>query len=255
MPAQRFVTLSGPSCVGKGPLVAALNRFHPDVEYESIPVIKSRESRPNGPRPEEGDVWEDPDFFRHKSELVGLEGNPRYLVGDCRGLPQAVDLEKVRHSKAGLVFVEIYHAIGAQLAASTFLGEMEIMMVFLSPIGKQEIEDLRTAGVALDDYLTQIMLHKQLVRARYQGKTIDTKLVDDALGRAKDTIAEVRSACKYSHVIVNRDGEGSPNWHRLPKGLFTQKPEGDAGRAVDALLRILCMSEDTKVENWRSLVL
>jgi len=33
MASQMFAILSGPSCVGKGPLVAALNRFYPDVEY------------------------------------------------------------------------------------------------------------------------------------------------------------------------------------------------------------------------------
>ena len=256
MSAERFVILSGPACVGKGPLVAALERFHPDVVYEAIPVIKSKESRPNKkPRPEEEEVWKNPDYFRCKEEILELAGDPRYLVGDCRGLPQAVDLKKVQESESKLLFVEIYHTIGGQLLESTFLKDVEITTVFLSPIGKQEIEDLRVAGVDLGDYLTRVMLHKLLVRTRYQCKPVDNKLIEDALGRAKDTISELKSACKYSRVIVNHDGEGSPNWHRLPNGVFTEMPEGDAGRAISALLHILCKSDTAGVEDWSSLIL
>ena len=256
MSAKRFVILSGPSCVGKGPLVAAFERFHPDIDYESIPVIKSKESRPNKkPRPGEEEVWKNPDYFRWKEEILGLAENPRYLVGDCRGLPQAVDLKKVQEGKSKLLFVEIYHTIGAQLIESTFLKDVEITTVFLSPIGKQEIEDLKVASVNLGDYLTQVMLHKLLVRTRYQGKPVDNELVKDARGRAKDTISELKSACKYSHIIVNHDGEGSPNWHRLPNGVFTKMPEGDAGRAISAFLHILCKSERDGFENWSSLIL
>jgi guanylate kinase len=255
MANKTFAILSGPSCVGKGPLVAALNRFYPDVEYAQLPVIKSRESRPKGPRPEEVGVWNNPDFFRSKQEILKLDGDPQYLVGDCRGLPQAVDLNKVQEADTKLLFVEIYHTIGAQLVQSKFLRDVEVVTIFVSPFGRQEIDDLKAAKVVLSDYLTQAMLHKQLVRTRYQGKSVDAKLVEDALERAKDSISELESACKYSHVIVNHDEEGSPNWHRPPSGVFTDMPEGDAGRAVSALVHILSNSGTAGVENWNALIL
>ena len=255
MSDKRFAILSGPSCVGKGPLIGALNRFHPELRYAQIPVIKSKESRSKGPRPEEVAVWDNPDFFRTKKDIFDLEGNPQYLVGDCRGLPQAVDLQKVQETKVELLFVEIYHTIGAKLVESTFLTDVELVTLFLSPLRRQEIDDLKKAGVSLEEYLTQIMLHKQLVRARYQGKEVDAKLINDALSRARDSISELKSACKYSHVIVNHDGEGSPNWHRLPGGVFIARPEGDAGRAVTALVHILGDSAAAQVENWSTLSL
>ena len=254
MAKKRFTILSGPSCVGKGPLIAALNRFHPDVEYTPIRVIKSRESRLNGPRPEEKAIWKNPDYFRPMVEILELSGNPQYLVGDCLGLPQAVDLSQIRKTEAELFFIEIYHTIGAELAKKiTYLTNVDITTVFVAPIGRQEIEDLGSAGVDLAEYLTWIMIHKQMVRARYQRKTVDVALVKDIRGRAEDTISELRSGTGYSHVIVNHDGEGSTNWHRLSSGIFTTKPEGDAGRAVSTLLHILGGSEAAEAENWNGL--
>jgi hypothetical protein len=151
------------------------------------------------------------------------------------------------------IFIEIYHTIGAQLVKSTFLTDVEIMTVFLSPIGRQEIEDLKSGGIDLREYLCQIMLHKQLVRARCQGKTVNSGLVKEALSRSRDSFSEMASACKYSHVIVNHDGEGSLNWHRLPSGVFITKPEGDAGRAVTALVHVLVNSDTIQVEKWNTL--
>jgi guanylate kinase len=255
MSGKRLLILSGPSCVGKSPLIAALNQFHPDVKYIKIPVIKSRESRPQGPRPEETAVWNNPDFFRTKKDILRLKGNSRYLVGNCLGLPQAVDLQKVRANDAGIFFIEIYHTIGAQLIKSTFLTDTEIITVFLSPINREEIEDLKLAGINIENYLFHIMLQKQLVRGRYHGKTIDALFLEDAIGRARDSMSELMSACVYSHVIVNHDGEGSPNWHRSSNGIFTNMPEGDAGRAVKVMANILKNSCVSHAENWKNLKL
>ncbi|MCX5806469.1 MAG: hypothetical protein NT010_10455 [Proteobacteria bacterium] len=253
MSDKRFVILSGPSCTGKSPLVAAMNQFHPDIKYTKIPVIKSKESRPQGPRPEETGIWNNPDFFLTKRDILQLSDNLRYFVGDCLGLPQAVDLQKIKENDSGLFFADIYHTIGAQLLKSKFLSHMEIATVFLSPISREEIEDLKAANIDLKSYLYQIMLHKQLVRARYHGKTVDACFVKDALGRAGDSFSELASACKYSYVIINHDGEGSPNWHRLPSGVFTTRPEGDARRAVTALVQILTDSITDQIENWETL--
>jgi hypothetical protein len=51
---------------------------------------------------------------------------------------------------------------------------------------------------------------------------------------------------------VNHDGEGNPNWHRLPEGIFIARPEGDAGRAVIAMAHILKHNSATQAENWNT---
>ncbi len=254
MAEKRFTVLSGPSCVGKGPLVAALNRFHPDLKYSEIPVIKSKDSRPNGPRPGEESIWEDEDFFRTAEAIRKLENNPRFLVGDCRGLPQAVDLKKVEDSKSKLLFIEIYYTIGEKLLTNTFLKNVQTTMLFLSPISRIEIEDLKADNVDISSHVRQLMVGKQLARTRYQGKkAVLNKDIDQ---RATDAYNELFYASKCDRVIINRDGEGSPNWHRLPRGPFTASPEGDAGRALDALLYILAGSEPPdQCEDWNGLVI
>jgi guanylate kinase len=252
---KRLVILSGPSCVGKSPLIATLNQFYPDVKYIKIPVIKSKESRPQGPRPAEVEVWNSSDYFRTKNDILQLNDNPRYFVGDCLGLPQAVDLCKINEYNSGLFFTDIYHVIGVQLIKSKFFTNVEITTVFLSPIGCEEVEDLKSASINFENYLCQIMLHKQLVRNRYYGKVNDACFVEDAVGRAQDSIYELISACEYSHVIVNHDGEGSPNWNCLPDGTFIAEPEGDAGRAVCAMMHILKGLAPAEVENWNGLKL
>ena len=137
MTERRFTILSGPSCVGKGPLVAALSEFHPDVKYAQIPVIKSKDSRLKGPRPEEVAVWVNPDYFRSTPEILRLKNNPVFVVGVCRGLPQAVDLSKVQETDAELLFIEIYHTIGAALVASSFLTDVKLATIFLGMRIKQ----------------------------------------------------------------------------------------------------------------------
>ncbi len=246
MSEKRCVILSGPSGVGKGPLVASLNRFHPEIRYEQIPVIKSKESRPQGPRPEETPFFDNPDYFLETNEILHLADDPQYLVGYCRGLPQAIDINKIQNTRDNLLFVELYHTIGAKLVKSKHLTGVNVVSIFLSPLGRQEIQDLKSSGVNIGQYLCQIMLHKQLVRGRYL-ENID---LEDALYSSRDSFSELPSACIYSHVIVNHDGEGSPNWNRLPGGEFIARPEGDAGRSLSALEQIIKNSAAVNAETW-----
>lgn len=239
MPNKHFVIISGPSCVGKGPLIEAVKRFRSNIPFAQIPVIKSTESRLWGPRPDEADIWNNPSFFRPAQDIYKLKDDPRYIVGNCLGLPQAIDLALVREAGAELLVSDIYYAIGIQVAASPLLQGVKVTTVFLAPLSQPEMDDLKAAQVNLADYLIDVMLHKQLARARYHGKPLTAAFVADALIRARDTVAELASRGQFSHVIVNHDGEGNPNWHRTPSGAFTALPEGDAGRAVKALSEIL----------------
>ena len=98
------------------------------------------------------------------------------------------------------------------------------------------------------------MFAKQLARARYQGKKAAVN--KDIEERATDAYNELQYARQCDRVIVNHDGEGSPNWHRLPGGPFAAPPDGDAGRALAALLYILAGSEPPgQCEDWEGLVL
>src|SRR5574340_526026 len=84
----RLVILSGPSCVGKSPLVKALKRLHPDLagKLERLVLHNSREPRPG----EQSGV---DSHFGTRARLEALRSDPRYVVLDVRGDLQALDLE------------------------------------------------------------------------------------------------------------------------------------------------------------------
>jgi hypothetical protein len=179
-------------------------------------VIKSKESRPKSPRADEIDAGENQDFFRPMEEILSLASNPQFLVGDCRGLPQAVDLAKVQKTEANLLFMEVYHTIGAQLRASTFLKDVEVVTIFLSPVGMQDIVDLRQAGVLLEDHLANVMLAKQLARVRYQRKSPDANTIKDAVDRARDTLSELKTGLLRGQFETRTLAKPVATMHKIP---------------------------------------
>lgn len=240
----RLIQLSGPACVGKGPLIQAVKRFHPNIDVRVINVTKSFESRPGGLRP-----TDNPNDFRQASEIQSWSGNPQYIVGECRELPQAIDLEQIRQivrkeSKGDLLlYLEAYYTLGQQLRNSSFLANtqgLETTTVFLSPLSRLEIEDSKQAGVNVAEYLTHLMMNKLLVRARAMDQQIDKRTIEDFWSRAKDAVNELGAAHLFSGVLVNHDGEGSPNWHYdYDQKDFVREPEGEAARTLQSFSEIL----------------
>ena len=196
---SRLVLLSGPSCVGKGPLVAAIDEFFPDIAYSSVPVIKSKESRGGQPRPDEVEIWDNPDYFRTAEEISAL-APPRYLVGDCRGYAQAIDLDKILGAERDLVVLEVYHTIGAQLSGvKDSLYAVDKVSVFLSPISMEEIERLKADGTDLSPHLSKHMLAKLINRIAFQGKDDSGQTSTDNALRALDAFSELQGGHRWHH--------------------------------------------------------
>lgn len=131
---------------------------------------------------------------------------------------------------------------------------MAAFSIFMSPWSIAELKDLRTAGIDIPGHLTNVMLHKQLVRARLQGKEPD---IADFRSRASDAVNELRAAPSFDYVLVNHDGEGEPTWHLLPDGNFTGgidllRPEGSAGRALQAFVDFFLRGETAGFDNPRA---
>lgn len=246
-----MVILSGPSCVGKGPLIAAVRRFYPQIDHTLIPTIKARESRGGQPRPDEESIWNDPDHWRTEDELNNLRDDPRYLVGYCRDSPQAVDLERIRQAPSRLVIVEVYHTIGMRLCSAAFLKGIEIVTVFITPMSAEEIVFLKQCGISPAVTLRGLMVLKQYRRLLYHRREIDDEIIHDIEARARDAVAELRSAPDYTLVVVNHDGEGSPSWNRLPTGRFTSSPIGEAKRTLDAFVEVLKGETPASTEIWQ----
>ncbi|MDR1497053.1 MAG: hypothetical protein LBS59_01375 [Puniceicoccales bacterium] len=241
---KKIVMISGPSCVGKGPLLAALKKFHPEIKFGQIPVIKSHGSRNNTPRPDEKDIWDDRDYFMPDSDFPNLDRN-RYLVGDCRGFPQAIDLDRLLNANNSLLIMEVYYTIGAQFknspSVAARLKGVDVQTIFVSPVAPDELASLGAAGINTDEYVFHLMVNKQVRRSEFMGQTMTKKGIADIISRAKDAPHELRALNDFTSSIVCREGEGSPLWNRNPRGVFRRRrrPAGDAALALAELVRLI----------------
>jgi guanylate kinase len=236
---KRLITLSGPSCVGKGPLTAAVKKFRPDIKFVKLAVTKSKQSRNHIPRPDEQDVWDNRSCWQSEEQIKALKDNDRYIVGNCYAFSQAVDLDMIVNSSEQTILMEMYYALVPQLLGSQRLKNIKIETVFLSPISKQELEFFNSCGIDIYSAIKSLMAAKQYQRAVFHKRTIDRNFLQDIKTRIDDSVCELGSAKNFKYVIVNHDGEGSPNWNRLADGTFTTPPVGDAKLAVESLAKIL----------------
>lgn len=237
---MKIILISGPSCVGKGPLLKALGHFYPDIGTVEMPIIRSHESRNGRPRSNETGVWNNPDYFLPAAEFGKLDKS-RFFMGGCRGYPQAIDTEKLESASGGAVLMEVYHSIGAEFKewAEKHLSGAAFRTVFIMPLSEKEIAVLKAKDINLPDYVENLMMNKQLARAKALGQnTNDPAVLQNFRQRAKDAYTEMQSAKHYTDIIVNHDGEGHTNWN-IGAGGFSAYPEGDAGKALKRLADIL----------------
>ena len=272
----KVITLTGPACVGKGPLQAAMQRYRTDIRFGTVPVIRSLESRKvlgysyidhaslttqqiaaitdpkTGIRPTDRLT----DFYPASTILSWASDRENYIIGDCRGFPQAIrrtDIEIASKDNPTL-FCEAYYTLARQFLDSPFvrtLTDVQVHNVFLSPISETEMQMLLEAGINPDEYVPQMMMHKQLVRNAFLGKETTEKDLVDFRQRAMDTLIEISTMAEFKHVIVNHDGEGNPNWNQVLCGKAVEfcdnaQLSGDAARTLSAFSRIFLLPDGNR---------
>lgn len=238
----RLVILSGPSCVGKGPLHAALKKFYPHVanRLAKLVLYNSR-----GPRPGELDGVDY--HFRSREYIEDLRQKKATTVFDVRGDLQALDGDDLRRKLAESdVFFEGYAFAGAGLLDLVAEHEIECLSVFLAPLSKDEIEYLKAPerGVALPDLVTDVMRRKLLRRTTKQKGTVSLRDLEDIEKRASSAYGELKSAWRFDRVIPNHDGEDSEHWDAF------YYPIGDARQALISLAALIEGKTTAWVEKW-----
>ena len=237
----RFIILSGPSCVGKGPLQEAFSKFYPDLagKLKKLVLYNSR-----APRPAEIDGKDY--HFRRRQEIESLRGKETFAVLDVRGDLQAVDLEQANQKLAqGDLFYEGNPFVGRKLL-DTFESKVDILSIFLTPLAKEEILDLRSPdrNVSLADFLTDVMRRKLLRRTQRQKSILALADLENIERRAKSAYDELKEAWHFDYVIPNHDGEDSENWNAF------YYPVGDARRALLAFADLINARVPQFVEKW-----
>ncbi|MDY7042245.1 MAG: hypothetical protein SVX38_15420 [Chloroflexota bacterium] len=239
----RFVMLSGPSCVGKGPLHTALKRFYPDLEgrLEKLILFNSR-----SPRPGEQDGVDY--HFRPRREIEALRDREGYIVMDVRGDLQALDVENLRKilSSEKDAFFEGNPFVSTEAKQSQLLAGVPRLSVFLSPLSRNEILFLGDPArrVSLPDFVTDVMRRKLLRRTRKQKELLSLKDLENIERRAGSAYREMQLAWHFDYVIPNHDGEDSENWDAF------YYPIGDARKVLLAFAAIISGRETEYVEKW-----
>ena len=240
---SRFVMLSGPSCVGKGPLYSALRKFYPDLagRLKQVVLYNSRDPRPGE---QEGRDY----YFRPREEIEELAKKPGFTSADVRGDLQAIEVARIKTmlDQDKDAFFEGNPFIPAKLVELEEIQEIPTLKVFLSPLSREEIlffnDPLRRTN--LEKLLPDIMRRKLLRRTKREKSTLSLKDLENIEMRVASAIIELREAWKFDYVIPNHDGEDSEHWDAF------YYPLGDARRTLLAFAALLKGETPAGVERW-----
>ncbi len=237
----RLVVLSGPSCVGKSPLVKALAQFHPDLR-EKLQALVLYNSRSTRPGEKDGEDY----HFRRREEIEKLREDENFVVMQVRGDLQAFDLKELHGLlKRADVLFEGNPFIGSTLLTHPKLKKVKRLSVFVSPLSRQELSFLKEqSGVDLESLVTDVMRRKLLRRMQRQKGLLSLKDLEEAERRAKSAFRELGLAHQFEHVISNHDGEDNENWNAF------YFPLGDAGKTLDTFVALLRGQKARATESW-----
>lgn len=238
----RLIILSGPSCVGKGPLCQALRRLHPHLAggLAKIVLYNSREPRP-------GEIDGVDYHFRSRQAIQDLEGKKRFSVFDVRGDLQAIDLDELSETLASSeVLFEGNPRVSSALQDLVHGRATEHLSIFLSPLSREEILEATTGNRAtpLPDLVTEIMRRKLLRRTARQKGILSLKDLTNIETRAGSAPDELKQAWRYDWVIPNHDGEDSENWDAF------YHPIGDARKTLLTFVELLQGRPVVHAQKW-----
>jgi guanylate kinase len=225
MKKGRLCILSGPSCVGKSPLLKALRQFDPELTFGRIVLYTSR-----APRSIEKDGV---DFHFRDQAFIRALPSERYIIGQVRHIWQAIDLKQVSETflTHSLILLELHPDLVKPFLShddfKTFSAGYEVVTIFISPLTRDEIRSLcketpyRGAGEAV----AAVMTPKLISRALQQGTALTPAALEDIRIRASHAHREIEEGEQYDHVLINHDGEDSLHWRYTP-------PVGEAGATL-----------------------
>lgn len=199
---KKLVILSGPSCVGKGPLRQALARFHPEIRYAETVICNSRNPRlkKSGSYEVHGKDY----YFLPRGIFYQLDPD-RFIIGNVRSDIQAIDMDEVRDllKMNDLVLIEAYHTLGQAVMEwaerQTDL-DFSVISVMLVPLSEKEIKaESCRKGIDFRGVIYETMKDKLTRR----GEDSPAKIEERALSAYDELLA----AEKYTDCIVNRAGE------------------------------------------------
>lgn len=241
MKSGRFVMLSGPSCVGKGPLCQALETLYPQRadKLHKLVLYNSRKPRP-------GELEGVDYYFRSREELGRLKNKERFVLLEVRGDLQGIDIDELSTilGRGEDIFFEGNPFVPQALWGLPELNQVQMLRVFLSPLSRSEILWYKEQGVNLKEIVTDIQRRKLLRRTQKQKGLLSLPDLENIEKRAQSAPVELKLAWQFDWVIPNHDGEDSENWNAF------YYPVGDALKAVQCFAGLLQGEPNAWAERW-----
>lgn len=237
---KRILVVSGPSGVGKGPLIENVKRIWEGYGWGKLKQVKVRKTKT-----ERHTKKDESDF--------GFDREGDYIEINCRGVEQRLYTGEIDDAiKLGQnfpyerVIIEAYHTALAPLRErySRYDEEVDLCSVFISPLDFSEIEKL---AERLDDYLPDLMLDALVRRSQKEGKTFTRKLMGELEKRAVDSLDEIKDAHNYDWVIPNHCYECDSRW-QMPASDDKPNLIGEPLEVAEALCMLLAYGKDSRAE-------
>jgi guanylate kinase len=216
---KKLVLLSGPSCVGKGPMRKALHSYYPKIKYAELVLCNSRPPRF---KKDTGfyEVHGADFYFLPRGLFAQLDQN-RFIIGKVRSDIQAIDMEQVKElfDANNLILAEVFYTLGESLMewiCKQSSLDFEIKSVALVPLTDEEIEKrVKVESKKPEQIIYEVMKAKLEKR----GEDSATKIEE----RALSAYVEIEGMKHYTNHIINHAGEDDRKEWSDPLGPEAQR--------------------------------
>lgn len=192
---KRLIVISGPSGVGKGPIIERVKELYVPDLYQ-VKVRKTKTERHKG----------------NEDDLGFVGNNEKFYQFDCRGVEQRIYLDDLDSAieTHSVVLLEAYYKT-LDFLKDRYDASINLVSTFISPLNIKEIKTLNQQGL-LEKFLPDLMLDSLVKRAQRDGKVFTRSLLNDLEMRAEDSLNEIKIAHTYNKIIPNHCYESDSRW-------------------------------------------
>ena len=244
---SKIVFVSGPAAMAKTTIKAKLASLAGVLGINFQRVILAT-SRPMRPGESEGNPW----WFTTEDQIRDkVRANPQHYLsvqitgGDLQGLDTTAEIvEKLKNG--GVLWCEldvnwqeeITQWLEQNMAPQLSGGQLKLVKVFFAPFSERELQTkCSESGCSWEQVVEQEMARRLWAR-REAG--LDNAAIEILQKRAREAPKVLADRHTYDCIIVNHQGEESPEW-----GDLTEFPTGEAARVLSQCVEICRACDST----------